>query len=194
MMARGRLTLSTPGSGARSKNVTKTTPASVKKKMKIEVKKVASLVIEGKLPNKEIFKANVNLTETSTDVQAYVSYFMMKNGAKGKGLCSTAFAELLKTLKTQFNATIVTLFVGSATPEKACKCYIKGGKAAGFYVIDEANMIKSCENGSNFMFVTSKEVKNKYENALKAFRKNIDLEKLPKIPKLIQNYLQTEDD
>ncbi len=164
---------------------TRLAKSDVESSMKVDVTEERRLRIKGKVKDKKIFRADVQLTQTTNEVHAYVSYFMMFDNARGQGLCSTAFEMLLRRLRDEYKVRIVTLFVGSNTPQKACTCYLNGGKNSGFYVVDEAHIRKKCEDGYNFTFVASKALAKEYDRELKTLRKTL-IPKFKKLPKLSQ--------
>ena len=89
---------------------TRLTKSDVESSMKVNVTEERRLRIKGKVGDKKIFRADVQITQTTNEVHAYVSYFMMFDNARGQGLCSTAFETLLRTLRDEYKVRIVTLF------------------------------------------------------------------------------------
>ena len=117
-----------------------------------------------KLP---LFKATMSLSslyDTSTKTNmltAYISYFTMLTESRGQRKCTEAFAALLNHLKS-LHIDVITLYIGSSTPEKACACYIHGAQKSGYFLVDN-DAENKCKDGYRFVF-TKENLQSKYSD------------------------------
>lgn len=92
-------------------------------------------------------------------VLASVDVFSIPPEHSGKRKCTQLFANVLKLLQ-RLDTDVVFLYVGSSTPMKACKCYIRAAATVGLHLVDPSASVM-CKNLYRLVF-TKQNMQAKY--------------------------------
>ena len=136
------------------------------------------------LSNATVKLTNMHDASKNKDIlTAYISYFTISKESRGQRKCTDAFTSLLNHLKSQ-HVDVITLYIGSNTPKKACTCYIHGAKKSGYFIVN-CDAEQKCADGYRLVF-TKKNIQKKYKDIWSK------LEELKKdhASFLLQNYTQ----
>ena len=102
-----------------------------------------------------LFKTNVTIKSMydeaakTTVFTAYISYFTILKESRGQRKCAKAFEALLNRLKS-LDVKVITLYIGSSTPLKACSCYIHGALQSGYFPL-EKDIEGKCKDSYKFV-------------------------------------------
>lgn len=117
---------------------------------------------------------------------AYISYFTVNKESRGQRKCTEAFTSLLNHLKS-LQVDVITLYIGSNTPEKACACYIHGAKKSGYFILN-SDAEEKCADGYRFVF-TKENLQKKYKDIWS----KLDELKQDHASYLLENYTQHDN-
>ena len=152
---------------------------------------VCKYTMKDRLTKFPLFDATVELTnmhdasKNKNVLTAYISYFTIRKESRGQRKCTEAFTSLLNHLKS-LHVDVITLYIGSNTPKKACACYIHGAKKSGYFIVN-SDAEQKCADGYRLVF-TKENIQKKYTDIWSK------LEELKKdhASYLLQNYTQRQ--